>query len=35
MGKLSVKASVEGTEEAMVVVLTVVVCYNDVEDKKN
>jgi hypothetical protein len=37
MGKLSVKAfMMEGTEEAMVLVfLTVIACYKDVEDKRN
>ncbi len=33
-GKLSVKASVEGTEEAMVVVMTVAVCYSDVDNTR-
>ena len=33
MGKLSVNASVEGTEDAMVAVMTVVVCYNNVDNK--
>jgi hypothetical protein len=35
MGKLLVKASVEGTEEAMVAVGKVVMCYNNVGNKRN